>query len=430
MRLVDPKNHRRILWSIADSAVSSASNVLLAFAVAHFATTLVFGFFSLSFSAYLLLLGQSRAASTDALLVRSVALAGLGRRSWSRAVVSATGASVIVGCLGGGVIAIVASVVEAASHHDGSAGHPFLIAFVMAMGLPVLFLQDAWRNVHFANRDPFLALLNDAVWTTSFIFVLCILAAVHHLTPVGAELAWIGGAGLAAAFGCWQLDRIPKLRDGADWWISNRRLTFRYAGDNLLSGGIQQISTYLVALLAGVSAAGALRGVITLVGPFTTLLVGINTFLLPWFVTRWSSAEPRLARLGIRASALIAVLACAAGIAMMALPSFVGRLMLGATWAEARPLLFASIIWTLGLAFVQGPSVAIRAMGLASHGLKVRVASSIFIVGGVSLGSVLAGAAGAAWGMAIATCGGAVIWMIAVAVLEKKHAEAVMSRST
>jgi hypothetical protein len=396
--------------------LSSASNVLLTFVVARVSSRSEFGCFALAFALYLILLSQSRAFATDSMLVRS---AGIVTRSGRReAVGGAAGTAVMVGAIGMVVFETAALVCWHAKGTAGAAA-PFFATFGVAA--PVLMLQDAWRNVYFSRRVPHWAALNDGLWTALFV---CGIVGLHITGRTSAPLLvlfWGVGAGLGALAGWIHLSIAPSVRLARSWLSENRHLCFRYSADNLLGAGVLQIATYVVGLAAGLVATGAVRGAITLVGLFTTVLVGVNSFLLPWFVHRRSAGFNRLSRLAPVIGAAVSLAAVAFGLLIAVLPTSVGTALLGRTWETARPLLLAAVVWTVGLAMSQSPSAAVRAMQLASAGLRVRIVTSVLTVAGATAGSLVGGARGAMWGLAGAALAGAALWSVAALVLEHGH---------
>jgi O-antigen/teichoic acid export membrane protein len=143
---------RRASWGLGDQALSSLTNFALGAVVARSVSPESFGAFTLAFATYLLVLGLSRAVSSEPFVIRFSAVSD---REWARGVASSTGTSILVGIVGGIGCAIAGILTT------GNVRGSFL---ALALTLPGLMLQDNWRNVFFARRGGAQAFVKDLVW--------------------------------------------------------------------------------------------------------------------------------------------------------------------------------------------------------------------------------------------------------------------------
>jgi O-antigen/teichoic acid export membrane protein len=101
-------------------------------------------------------------------------------------------------------------------------------------------------------------------------------------------------------------------------------------------------------------------------------------------------------------SAVVTGLGGVWGLAFLLLPDAAGRALLGDTWSGARSVLVAAIVGQAANAVTLGPGTALYAMERVSITVRINAVQAplvvLFGVGGV----LLAGAQGAAWGMAAA----------------------------
>jgi len=399
----------QVVSNVADSCMSSGSNLLLTLVVARVSSPRLFGTFALAFAGYLIVLGLSRALSTDPLIVRAPALEKQG--IWQRSVRQSCGTALWVG-LSGGTILLVLGVPFPGSQFDIFAG--------FAISMPFLMLQDAWRNVHFAGRRADRALLNDSVWTCGMLVILVVVQLTGKPDAFVAVIAWGVGALAACLIGLLQVKLTPTLRTAKQWLHENRRLWPWYAGEAAVGTGVLQLNTYIVGFIAGVAAAGAVKGATTLVGLVTTLVVGIYSFLVPWFVAHLSNNHGRLALRAIGISSALAIIALAWGLAVLLFPFSWGRDLLGQTWITARPLVLPATIWAAAYGLQAGPISAIRAMQLVTLSFRIRALTAFLLVAGVTVGALFGDALGAMWGFAASMLITSLIWCVALVVVEHK----------
>ena len=76
--------------------------------------------------------------------------------------------------------------------------------------------------------------------------------------------------------------------------------------------------------------------------------------------------------------------------------------MLGSVWDSSSPLILPVTLAVVGASFTTGAAAGLRALGAAQRSLRAQLIASVFYVMFGLIGAVLGGAAGSAWGVAIA----------------------------
>ncbi|MDQ3986523.1 MAG: hypothetical protein M3280_08515 [Actinomycetota bacterium] len=392
---------KRSAWAVADQAVSSITNFALALVVARTVSVREFGAFGLVFASYTLALGIARAISTEPLALRHSTSSGPESR---RATGMAVGAALTV-ALAGSVLSGIAGVAM------GSAtGRGFI---VLAALLPFLLVQDAVRLSLFVNLRERAAFINDAVWAVALAVTLGILFAVRSSPSVPELLiAWGAAAGVAAAVGLAQTGALPAVASGPSWWRENRDVAPSYVGEFLATTAGAQFAVYPVGIAAGLVAAGALRGGQVLMGPLNIMFMGAALVAVPEAV-RLLNKSPADLRKGCAALSLVlAGTAAIWGFLLTWLPDSIGESLLQDTWAPARSTVVPLALWLCASGPVAGASLGTRVLGRARQNFRTRLGLTVVTLGLVTAGALWDGARGAAWGLALTTAAGAVVWWV------------------
>ena len=383
---------------MADQAVSSVGNFLFVAVVARTATVAEFGAFSLAYALYAIALGAGRAVGGEILLLRGVQRPKDARAESERLLflVVAIGAVAGLSLLGLGLIL------------DDPLGE---ILSALGICLPVLLLQDAIRYCFFARGEPTRAVLNDSVWTVAQV---AFFAAILWLdTDAGAAalvLGWTGGAAVAVILGLAQTRLMPRPSLHLARGHGDRSRARSFLADFGLSALALNAGLYVIAGVAGLAAAGAVRGAMLLFAPLSALVSGLRIVVLPALARTAADGiralRTRAEELGI-AHAVVAVLYSAV---VLLLPDTVGEAILGDTWPAAEPLIVALAVmysaWATGAPALAG----LRALGGGRILVTVRTASATLYLGSILLGSALWDASGAAAGMAFAFSVEATLW--------------------
>jgi O-antigen/teichoic acid export membrane protein len=400
----------RAIWGVADQAFSSLTNFALSAIVARNTSPDGFGAFALIFSTYVLVVGIARTMTTLPIIVRFSAVTD---DAWRGAAAATTGSAFVLGILGG-----LASAAAALAFPAGRA--PLL---VLAVCLPGLLVQEAWRHAFIAKGKPSAAFLNDVVWAIALVPGM-LLAVTRSSGPAPFVLAWGVSGSLGALVGIAQARVLPRPRSAFTWVRDHRDLSFRAVGEFAANTGSTQLVIYAAGAFGGLSAAGALRGGQILLGPLNTAFQGIWIVSLAEFVRvlRW---RPQLfTRVAIGLSLVLAIAAVAYAAIFLAFGATLGPIVLGQTWKDARsvllPLSVAAVAWGAWM----GSTVGLRALQEFGRSLRVRsIVSAMNVIGGL-IGVVLDGARGAAWGLGITYALGVGLWWREFAMARRQPSEA------
>ena len=389
--------NRSIGWGVADQAVSSLTNFGLGLAVARAVTPHDFGRFSVTFSAYLVALGISRAFATDPLIAK---YSGSLTTEWRSAVEKSSGTALLVGLVLGALSVALATLLVSFR----------LPLILLGAALPGLLLQDSYRVGFFASSRPDKAFWNDVVWFAGLLAGVLTLTLFWEPALSGLLFAWGAAGTIAGLTGAFQMRLWPKVRYARHWFVSNRDLGPRYCGEFLLGAGGSQLSIFGVGAVAGLPAAGALRGAQILLGAVNVVFQGIQSTQTPEAVKLANrdinslNARSKLLSLGL------ASVAAAWTIAVLVIPDDVGMLLMGSNWHGASSVLLPVGIAMSGAGVVAGAVIGLRGMGAAPYSVRAQAVAApstlILIVGGAFIG----GARGAAIGMAFAGIFASAVW--------------------
>jgi hypothetical protein len=192
--------------------------------------------------------------------------------------------------------------------------------------------------------------------------------------------------------------------------------------ENMANSGASQLRTYGVAAIVGVGAVGAIRGAELLLGPFMTLLMGLNLVTVPEAARVLRRTPHRLQRFCLVLGGGQALAALCWGLALLfVVPESVGQYVLNAVWDYAKPLILPVTLSLTAAGVIAGAAAGLRALGAARRSLRTQLIASCGYFGGGIAGALLAGAAGATWGSAIAMWAGAVLWWLQLRGALREH---------
>jgi O-antigen/teichoic acid export membrane protein len=394
----------RLTTITVDQVVSGASNVLIALLAARLLDAAQFGLFGIVLLVYVILVSVTRALVSDILLMHPL-------ESEQRPGEAIGTACVLSLALAAGLAAIGAAL------RVWNAGFADAL-LVLAACLPLLVAQDVGRYLGFATQRPLRAVVLDAVWLVAMLGGVAVLFATgtHKLDWLIA--AW---AGSGAAAGLLLFARYPlrSVRLDLHWLRETWGVAWRFLVGYLStqSGALGMSSE--IGGIAGARALGGVQGALLLTRPFTTFQVAVVAHGIGE-VARSLGRVRRIWRHALVTSGLAGAVALLNAIVMAVLPAGVGRLLLGASWAPAKPLLVAVGAQILCIALATGPQAALvgmRAMG-KSMALGMLAAVALFSTAGA--GALIDGARGALW---LAAAGQAVVltaaWMAFVAHMRR-----------
>jgi hypothetical protein len=385
-------------WGVADQALSSLTNFALGLVVARSVSADAFGAFSVALATYLLALGASRGLGSEPFVVRYSAAREderLRGSSW------ATGVALLVGILLGTASCLAGLLT---SGPTGSA----LVA--LGITLPGLLLQDAWRYCYVAagrSRDAF---LNDLAWV--LLMVPLFAMELSFGSGSGSRLLFLWGlSGTAAGVIAVARERLlPRPGRTLSWLCEQRDLAPRYLGEFAAASGSLQLTMYVVAIVAGLAAAGSLRAGFILLGPVGVIFQGIRLVAVPEAVRLLRRSASELHRMTAVLAAALATTALVWGGVILLLPFSTGRTLLGSSWLGAHDLIVPLILMLALSGAELAAVVALRALAAAKSSFRARVVEGGLTLAGGTIGAVIGGARGAAWALVIAYALEVMVW--------------------
>lgn len=378
-------------WGIVDQGVSSLTNFGIALLVARRVGLAEFGAFGLVLSLYVCALWVCRSLCLDPFTVR-FAHASLDEQAGAaRGVTAAAG---VTGAVAGIVLVGIAALGGRSTLGVGA---------TMALALPGLLMQDAYRYVLFAASRSRSAALNDGAWCVTQFAVAAGLMAAGLAGSIGLTAAFGLAASAAAALGACQTGVVPKWSCAWPWLRSQRQFGLLFAGEVLLVVGATQLSLIGVGAVAGIQAIGEFRAALLLFGPLTVVFVGLSTVALPAAVRRRELASSSLSGLVAALGVAMPLIALAWGAFLLVLPEEIGSSLLGSSWSKARHLVTPVAILTAANAAALAAVVGLRALGAARQSLRARSWVLPLVLIGSLLGAGWSGAYGAAIGLAVAS---------------------------
>jgi O-antigen/teichoic acid export membrane protein len=414
-RLLEGGRLSRAGWIIADQAVSALGNAALAIVVARLVSPTQFGAFALAFSLYSFLIGLSQALGGQVMLIRHAADDAPSRR---RAASGATGAVVIFSTATAAILATAS--LELA--------HPIRGAVLgVALFLPPLLIQDAWRSVFVSYGTPRSSFVNDLLWTVLQFGLVLLLATSGFRSASVYVVAWAAAAVPPAVLGSMQAGARPNLRQGLRFALRNRDLSLTLGAQWIALMGASQLAFVAVSAIGGVRVVGALRGAQVLLGPVNVISFAIASFAVPELV------RARLSRRGLIAAAaaiggLITVCDATWGLVLLFLPHGIGAALLGASWPAARQVLPSMIVFTCCVGLTVGCAAVFRALDRPGFILVSSAIAGPLILALSTAGVVLRGTRGAGDGFALAGILAVVpTWLLLLRATEKGRRDTVSS---
>jgi len=385
---------RRGAWTAADQALSSASNFGLGLVLARTLDRPEFGAYSLAFAAYVLLLGASRAVSSSVLQVRFTATPD----KHNNAIRDSIGVPLILSVPASAALLLAAWVIGG-TVGDGLAA--------LALVLPALLMQDAWRFAFFMVGRARAAAANDLVWVVVQFSALGVLVARGDVTVSTAILAWGAGAYVASAFGCIQSGLFPRLKGALQWVRVHRDLGVPMLVEFLLISGTRPAVMLLLGAVVGTTEAGTLRAAEILLGPLNIFFTAAVLLAVPEAARLYGSTPdrlPRVLRIGGYSVAAVAILF---GVVTLAIPTSLGEALVGPNWESARPVMAPLALEFAAVSVMTAWLAGLRVLEAVGASLAVRVGLTVAYLAAAAIGMLVSDAFGAVVGLALVSIVGA-----------------------
>ncbi|GAC1376472.1 MAG: hypothetical protein NVSMB4_05340 [Acidimicrobiales bacterium] len=381
-----------------DQVVSGGSNVLASVIAARLLAPDDFGLFGIVFMLYTLCLGFGRALVGTSMLMEPKEAAARVRH--------ALGSGLLIGLVLGLILAVVGGALWLTVGEAGGT--------LVALGacLPMLMVQDLGRYLGFATLRPRRALELDVIWL-GLLLLAFVAARVAGVRPglLGLTWIWAGSGAVAGVVG--MVVMVGWVLPSTAWLRSYWHVAWKF----LLSavGGQVSVTTAsaLVRLLASPTALGAVVGAQLLTRPFTTVQVAaVSSGLTEMSNAQGDGASMRRRARGV--DTFTVSVALVNSLLILFLPDSAGRLVLGATWLYAKPLLLATSVLMICSALATGPRAVLLARRQATTVVVLDMAFLPLLLVAAVTGVALWGALGYVWCVAGAWAAATIAWRIAM----------------
>jgi len=403
-RLASSPVTRRGIWIAGDEGISSLTNFGLSILVLRSVSTADFGAFTITYTAYAFALNICRGLVGEPQLVRH---SHVEMDEWRETTKQAVGTALVLGVVGA---ALLLGVVPILSAIGGELSVTAGTLLPLAILLPALLVQDAWRYAFFAIGKPSRAFFNDLVWGISQAGLLFLVFHDGDRTAAALLVAWGGAAALAAVFGLFQAAMLPRPLRAWAWLVRHKDLGPRFAAEFIVDRGSSQLMLFFVAGISGFAAVGLISAARVALGPINFLFAGTTGFGIPEGIRIWRSRPERLGPFAWALGITLTLLAVACGTVLYFMPLNFGTELFGRTWREAHGLIPFVTAWVAAVGLIQGARVGLRVHAAARQTLAVKTAFGLSVLGTCTLGAVLDGARGASAALALVSWCAALAW--------------------
>jgi O-antigen/teichoic acid export membrane protein len=235
-----------------------------------------------------------------------------------------------------------------------------------------------------------------------------LVALSGHRTLPAFILAW-AGAGALAGLLVPVYYRHPFVKTGTRWLSYTWWFAWRYLASYLTTQTAGLSALVGVGAIAGNTQLGGLQGSIVLTRPYGLVQAAMNASAVSE-VARSSAGSAEVRAHAFRTSRMATLVALANAGVMLALPAFLGRVVLGQSWEAARPLLLATGVQIVFLGMTTGLRATLMGRKQTQFTVALDVAATILTMTAVFLGAWLNGAVGAVWGATIVQGLAVLLW--------------------
>jgi len=264
---------RRVILTLSDQGVSSASNFAVTAVVAHDTGPSGLGAFSIAYAAWLVVAAMHRSLVTDPMIIEGDAR----DRGELRGLSAGLGAELLLGVATTLSLACFGLVALAGGWRAVAFG-----LFALAPWLPALLAQDYWRWAGFMTRRPGMSLANDIVFDVVQAGAFAVVLFSHAGSVPLLVCSWGLGGAAGALLGMAQFRLAPSIGSGYRLLRERWRLGKWIAGSSLVNWGASQAYTFVAAATLGPAGLGAIKAARTLVsGPAGVLIQAGGSVGLP-----------------------------------------------------------------------------------------------------------------------------------------------------
>lgn len=393
-RVTSEASVARVGTAILDQGIWSISNLLLLITVARHSSPANFGRISLGLAAMSVIVGLSGAVHGETYAVRATHESQAGRGH----------TAVFSSALGLGIV----SVPLLFGLLIGSTSTSAQTLAVIAVSMPMLLGQGCLRDVAIADGYPRRALASDSTWLG--IQVLLIIGLTQSGSNSGAAFA---GAWLVGGIAAWlillpHVDR-PTPTLGIHYMREHGLVAKDLAVEHIAAAGPAQLLTPVVAIFSGLPAAGAVRAVMTLLGPLSVVIAGTRLIVIREVRVRPGLLERRVATfLALGIGSLLGV--CLLLYIVLSVAEAVWIPALGATGEGVEELVGAAVFNRAALAAVIPAVIILRVISAHRASRRLRVLAGLLQMLGTIVGAVYWGAEGSLLGAGLGCLVTAPLW--------------------
>ena len=262
---------------------------------------------------------------------------------------------------------------------------------VLAIGLPLLVMQDVARYISITRRDAFGASLNDGMWAVAFGGGVVAVTLVSGFPGAVATFAlWAIGGACGFFVASLRMRALPGIRAGIAFLRRVWRYSARYVGDWLALGASVQLGYYLLGATAGLALVGELRAGMLLIGPLNIVVVGAAIITVPELRRYYRSHGPSW-KPAVLLTAVLVGMTLAWFVVIVLLPDSFLRAVFGDGVDDTLDLLPALFLYAVINMAAQGPLVALRATGNARRGTSASAPVAPIVLLGASIGAWVTG---------------------------------------
>ena len=342
----------RVGWGVADQALSSLTNFLVAFLVVRLVSTGEVGAFAVVNAVFLFVLAAFRAFAAKPFSIR-LTTADVATQDRARA--DLCGLALVVG------VAIGAPALLLGLATSGSLAG---LLVLLGLGLPLLLVQDAMRFALVAEGRAEHAVASDVTWLVIQLAATGVVGLTAELTVGWLFSMWVAG-GLGAAAVALRISHTPLTPSGARRFLSHHGgLGWRLGVEQSFTQGANQLAWLAIAAVLPLAALGSLRSAQVMLGPLFVLQQAAPMVGIPEARRQLTGRGfPGVVRVGSVVGAALAALSLALIAALLVVPDSLGEALFGDGWEAGR-----SLVVPLGLRNVLG-SVTLGAV-IALHTLE------------------------------------------------------------
>ena len=388
-------------WGLASQALSSLTNFITTFEVAHQASASQFGAASLSLSFYSWTMTIVSCAVNLPLMVlfhkqradertNGLNSSGLG---------AALLLSVSFALLACGIGILIPS------------GELKTYLIVLATFLPFLILHEWQRQWFFTVLRPVVPFFLDFAWLASMLLLDVVIYFSGHFQAIYIYLAWLISGSVISLIGLAIGRTVPQLRQGIEFLRNVRKISAKFIIDGVMSSSALLIIMAFISAMLGLGQAAGIRGALTVLSPLIILGSSIQSVVLPRFYRTYERSRHRYAELFWVYWITMIFVSAAYCAAILIMPVSFGSFLLGASWKPTSDVLLPMCIFAMSRIVVNGPELQLKVPEPDRNLFLARTVDVVLLMAGGIIGATF-GLRGAAWGLALGKLAATIPWMV------------------